>query len=123
MTTTAPAHLRTLVDRCTWLEVRIAEARVQTRDRLEAKALRWALPILGDVVARGADEGRDVEKAQRQQAWAWVAQSALEALGRRDPAAAAGIINGCRHPGVRAQLIAEVSRRIGPPRAQESADV
>ena len=115
MTTSNASHLRSLVERADWLDERTAGGAARLRDIKERDALRWALPILGDLLARNADEPRDFERDQRQNAWGWLAHAAVESLARRWPAEASRLIAGVRHDEVRRRVSSTLRARLAEP--------
>lgn len=73
-----------LLDRAEWLRDKVASGggspAAIDHAKAELAALEWALPILGDLVAREAAQGRDVHQQRRESELLNAAAAALMAL-------------------------------------------
>ncbi len=110
-----PGKIKALRQRGNYLAQRMRCEDVSPREHQELSALAWALPILDDLVKRNAERAEDVNRRNRDAAYAWLAAVAVEHLAECDPARAARLLAECADDSVRRAVIRAIGKHSGRP--------
>ncbi len=110
-----PGKIKALRQRGNFLAQRMRCEDVSPREHQELSALAWALPILDDLVKRNAERAEDVNRRNRDAAYAWLASVAVEKLAEVDPAAAASLLAECADPNVRRAVVRNIGKHSDRP--------